>query len=289
MARSNERYSQSQGMQLLETTVQKLGPIFTIEQLIPLAKEQGISRKQLTWLMSTLASSGRIEILKRGTYAVKSPLFAGEISPFAIAVALVQPMAISHWSALAEHGFTTQMPVMVQASTTRNVITPEMRSGEAYRPRGRAVWQTLGTEFEFIRVQEKHFFGHKQIWANTWQQVAITDPERTVLDLIARPDVFGGTRAALEIFGEALPKIRADGLVEYALRYNVGAVIKRLGWALEQFEIPEGDTQPLRNFAVKTYYRLDPRLPPGDQYNSRWHIKCPYRALAGKIEQICRW
>jgi predicted transcriptional regulator of viral defense system len=259
-------------MQLLETAVQKLGPIFTIEQLFPLAKEQKISRKQLTWLMSTLASSGRIEILKRGTYAVKSHLFAGEIPPFAVAAALVQPMAISHWSALAEHGFTTQMPVMVQASTTRNVITPEMRNGEAYRPRGRAVWQALDTEFEFIHVQEKQFFGHMNIWVNNWQQVAITNPERTALDVIARPDVFGGTRAALEIFGEALPRIQASGLVDYALRYNVGAVVKRVGWALEQFGVPESETEPLRDFPVKTYYRLDPQLPPGDQYNTRWRI-----------------
>lgn len=272
MPRSNERYSQSQGMQLLETAVQKLGPIFTIKQLFPLAKEHEISRKQLTWLMSTLASSGRIEILKRGTYVVKSPLFAGEIHPFAVAAALVQPMAISHWSALAEHGFTTQMPVMVQSSTPRNVITPEMRSGQAHRPRGRAVWQALDTEFEFIHVQEKHFFGHTNIWANNWQQVAITDPERTALDVIARPDVFGGTRAALEIFGEALPRIQVGGLAKYALRYNVGAVIKRVGWALEQFGVPESETEPLRNFPVKTYYRLDPQLPPGDQYNTRWRI-----------------
>ena len=164
MARSNARYSQTQGMQLLETAVQKLGPIFTIGQLAPLANEQRVSHSQLTWLMSTLSASGRIEILKRGVYAVKTPLFAGEIPPFAVAAALVQPVAISHWSALAQHGFTTQLPAMVQASTPRKVITPEMRTGEARRPRGRAVWKAFGVEIEYITLREKQFFGHQKMW-----------------------------------------------------------------------------------------------------------------------------
>ena len=52
------------------------------------------------------------------------------------AAALVEPMAISHWSALARYGLTTQIPPMVQASTPRTIVTPEMRAGQAHRPRG---------------------------------------------------------------------------------------------------------------------------------------------------------
>jgi len=181
-------------------------------------------------------------------------------------------MAISHWSALAQHGFTTQLPAMVQASTPRKVITPEMRNGEANRPRGRAVWKALGVEIEYIHVQEKQFFGHQQIWVNNWQQVSVTDPERTALDLIARPDVFGGMSAAIEILEEVLPRIEVPGLVQYALRYNVGAVAKRLGWLLERFGVSADKIAPLQSFPVKTYYRLDPQAPVGRQYNSRWHI-----------------
>ena len=272
MNRPDSHYSQSEGMKLVESAVQELGPVFTLEMLKPIAERQGLSAKHLLKLISMLDTSGRIEILKRGTYAVKSPLFAGEIPPFAVAAALVQPMAISHWSALAQHGFTTQMPAMVQASTPRKVITPEMRAGQAHRPRGRAVWRALGFEIEYIYVQEKRFFGHQQIWADNWQQVSITDPERTALDLIARPDVFGGTSAAIEILEENLPRIEIPGLVQYALRYNVGAVAKRLGWLLERFGVDADKIAPLQSFPVKTYYRLDPQAPASQKYNSRWRI-----------------
>ena len=259
-------------MKLVESAVQELGPVFTLEMLKPIAERQGLSTKHLLKLISMLDTSGRIEILKRGTYAVKSPLFAGEIPPFAVAAALIQPMAISHWSALAQHGFTTQMPAMVQASTPRKVITPEMRTGQAHRPRGRAVWRALGFEIEYIYVQEKQFFGHQQVWADNWQQVSITDPERTALDLIARPDVFGGMSAAIEILEENLSRIDVPSLVQYALRYNVGAVIKRLGWLLERFGAASGEIAPLQSHLVKTYYRLDPQAPASQKYNSHWRI-----------------
>lgn len=272
MNRPESRYSQSEGMKLVESAVQELGPVFTLEKLKPIAERQGLSLKHLLKLISKLAEAGRIEILKRGAYAVKTPLYAGEIPSFAVAAALVQPMAISHWSALAQHGFTTQLPAMVQASTPRKVITPEMRTGEANRPRGRAVWKALGVEIEYIHVQEKQFFGHQKIWVNNWQQVSVTDPERTALDLVARPDIFGGMGAAIEILEEALPRIQIPGLVQYALQYNVGAVSKRLGWLLERFGVDADKIAPLQTFQVRNYYRLDPQAPAGRENDSRWHV-----------------
>lgn len=272
MSQQKANYSQSQGLKLLEAGVQAYGPIFTIDQIAPLAIEREISRSQLRWLLSSLARSGWLEALKRGTYVVTSPLFAGEIHPFVIAAALVQPIAISHWSALAYYGYTNQLPVMLQASTPRKVVTPEMRQGEAYRPRGRAVWRVLEIEVEFIRVMPKHFFGHQQVWANVWQQVAITDPERTALDLVARPDVFGGLPAAIEIFEDTLHQIDVALLVKYALQYDVGAVIKRLGWLLEQLGLSAEQTNPLQRYPVSSYYRLDPARPPGSYISTRWRL-----------------
>ena len=272
MSRADILYAQPQGIKLLERIGQEVGPIFTVEQALPLAKEQGISSSYLYWLLTMLAKSGWVESIKRGTYAVRRPIFAETLSPFAIAAALVQPMAISHWSALAQHGFTTQIPVMIQASTSRKVVTPEMRSGKAHRPRNRAVWRTAGLEVEFIYVQPKHFFGHQKIWVNRWHQVNITDPERTALDLMVRCDIFGGMRAAIEILENTLPQISTEKLVDYALQYKVGASIKRLGWLLEQMGESSHVIEPLRDYPVTSYYRLDPRGAPGGESYPRWRI-----------------
>jgi predicted transcriptional regulator of viral defense system len=270
--RNSPPSSSSQSLRLLQAAVESYGPLLTLEMLQAIAEKQGLNRSQVRNAVSGLGRGGWIEIVKRGVYLVRSPLFADEVHPFGIAVALAHPSAISHWSALAHHGFTTQLPRMVQVSTPVKVVTPEMRRGQAHRPRGRAVWAAGGVEVEFIHVSSERFWGHQSIWVNRWQQVAITDAERTALDVIARSDLFGGMQSALELLEGALPHIRVEQLINYALRYGEGATIKRLGWALERMGIPAQQLEPLQVLPVKTYYRLDPQQPPSRQHNARWHI-----------------
>jgi len=265
-------YSNSQGVQLLERAVIEFGPIFTLEQISSLPEHQRWAPQQIRKLVSKLAQSGWIEILKRGTYAVKSPLYSSDIPPFAIANSLVQPMAISHWSALAHHGFSTQNPTMTQASTPTKVVTPEMRLGKAYRPRGRASWRAFGLEFEFIYVKKDWFWGFQKFWVNSWSQVNITDRERTVLDLIAHPELFGGIRAASEIMEGALSQIDLPRLVNYALQYDVGTVIKRLGWLLERMGADANLIHPLMNYPVTGTVLLDPNQPRSGNIDSSWQI-----------------
>jgi hypothetical protein len=88
-----------------------------------------------------------------------------------------------------------------------------------------------------------------------WQQVALTDPERTALDLIARSDVFGGMGAAFDLLEEILPRINIINLIQYGLQYDTGAVIKRLGWVLEQLSATEEMLSPLQNYGVNISVR----------------------------------
>jgi predicted transcriptional regulator of viral defense system len=272
MTQDNSRYAQPQGIKLLEAAVKEFGPLFRMDQIRPLARAQNITDVNLRYILSTLAKANWIEILKRGIYLVKSPLFSEEISAFAIASVLVQPVAISHWSACAHHGFTTQNPSMIQATTPQKVLTPEMRTGAANRPRGRSVWKVAGYDFEFIKISQKNFWGFEQIWVNSWQRINITDRERTALDLIARPDIFGGFSAALEIFEAAIDRIDHNRLIGYALRYDTGSVIKRLGWALEKIGVNNVSLERLEKYPVKRYYPLDPALPVQGVKNTRWKI-----------------
>ncbi|MFP4395021.1 MAG: type IV toxin-antitoxin system AbiEi family antitoxin [Anaerolineales bacterium] len=266
-------YAQTQGMRLLNRTVEEVGPLFTIEEARDLAAEMDLTPQRVRALLSQLTQAGWIERLKRGAYAVTAPIFSASLHPYAVAQALVSPLAISHWSALTHHGFTTQIPPMIQASTTSTVVTPEMRQGTAYRPRGRAVWRAWGLEFEFVQVQDKHFFGFQEEWVSQWHRVAITDPERTVLDLFAIPQIFGSLQTGLETLEAHLHSLDVDKLAKYALRYEVGAVIKRLGWALEMLGAPESIIAPLEAYPLQAYSQLDPTGSPGGNPITRWQLR----------------
>ena len=278
----NERgYAQSQGMRLLNRVVEEVGPLFTIEEARAAAAALELTPQRVRALLSQLAQAGWIERVKRGAYAVTTPVFDATLHPYAVATALVSPLAISHWSALAHHGFTTQIPPMVQASTTTTVVTPEMRQGEAYRPRGRAAWRALGFEFEFIQLQESRFFGFQEEWVDRWHRVAITDPERTLLDMFAMPQVFGSLQMGLETLEAQLHRLDADKLSAYTLRYEVGAVVKRLGWALENLGAPESAVAPLQAYPLQAYSPLDPTGPPGGTPITRWQLRHNLRPEAG--------
>ena len=263
----------NQGLDLIKRVVVELGPIFSVEQAQPAAKDLGLSESQLRWTLSHLARNNWLVRLKRGLYAVQPPLNGGDLHPFAVAAVLAQPSAISHWSALAHHGLTTQIPPMVQASTTRRVVTPEMRQGKAHRPRGHAVWAVLNWEYEFITVRSKSWFGFQQEWVSQWHRVSITDPERTMLDMFAHPGVFGSVRTGMETLERSIESLDLERLIQYALRYEVGALIKRLGWTLETLGVPESVYEPLREFPVSNVCPLDPAGPASGLIVPNWQVR----------------
>jgi predicted transcriptional regulator of viral defense system len=268
-------YLNTLGMRLLESAMQNQGPIFTMKQIKPIAKNMGVSDTHLRFLISSLSHANKIEIIKQGTYVITSPIFTEDISPYAIAAALVNPMAIGYWSACAYHGFTTQTPVMIQAATPKKVVTPEMRKKnvETSRPRGRAVWKAYGQEYEFVNVKQERFWGHEKIWVSSWHQVNITDQERTALDMVVRSDLFGGISAAMDLLENALAQISVNRLVQYAQRYNDVRAIKRLGWTLEKLGVPDSELAELIEYHAKGYYKLDiGQSSDNAPKNDRWHV-----------------
>jgi predicted transcriptional regulator of viral defense system len=117
-------YARRRGIQLLDGLLVRGRRIFTAEDARWVAEESGIPPSTASWLLYELARSGWIRRLRRGLYAVDETYRGGPAPhPFAIATAVVTPSAISHWSALAHHGLTEQIPRVVTASTpeARNV------------------------------------------------------------------------------------------------------------------------------------------------------------------------
>jgi len=260
------------GITLLQEVLATAGPIFTIEQARAAGETLDLSPDQVRLLLSRLARGRWLARIKRGVYASQSPLLGAEIHPFAVAAALVEPMAISHWSALAHHGLTTQVPTMVQASTPRAIVAPDVRGGSTYRPRGRTVWRALDFEFEFIVVRPAHFFGLQAEWVSQWHRVNITDPERTLLEMVAHPRIFGGIRVAIETMEAHLGQFDPGKLVAYALRYDVGAVIKRLGWILDALGVSGAEIEPLRSYPVRNDTLLDATGSRAGATVRKWRI-----------------
>jgi predicted transcriptional regulator of viral defense system len=140
----------------------------------------------------------------------------------------------------------------------------------------------LGFRCHFVYVAAERFFGLVTAVVDE-QPVVVTDPARTVLDCLARPDLCGGiVEAAKGLYGYARrPDARPDQLTDYAVRMDNQAVIKRLGYLMELFDLPtkfptarwtEVATQWQPGLSAG-FVRLDPRLPSEGPYDRRWRLR----------------
>lgn len=252
--------------------------IFSIDKARELAPSAGIKDSYLCEALYHLRRNDWIVPIRRGLYAL-SPTFSGGIPTheFEIAMSLANPAAVSHWSAMNHHGMTEQVPRTVFVLTTTESCFPRVR-GTKDKEKLHTGYPTGNASYRFIQVKPEHFFGTEELWiGNTL--VLITDPERTLLDGLCRPQYCGGFAEALHAFNAIGDRLNIKRIVEYALRLNI-AVAKRLGWVLEYWGYDSSEFSELLELPVKGYRKLDPTAPRKGQCNGRWMIQ---ENLPGKV------
>lgn len=267
--------TESQGMRLIRQLFLRGKRIFDMQDAKSAAEMEKIPISQLAKIVANLAKQGYILRLRRGLY-VSIGLLPEQTKthPFVISAFLIQPSAISHWSALQYHGLTEQVPQSVTASTYERILTPSMREKYQKKMQKKHAREIDGVRYEYISVQEKQYsIGIEQIWIDENFQVSITDKERTLLDVFIFSKMFGGMGEALGILENALGEIDIKKLVGYALKYDKKSVIKRLGWALEYFGVSADYFIPLLNVPMSYYCRLDPSKPAVGPCDKRWMIQ----------------
>lgn len=217
-------------------------------------------------MLSRLAKNGWLSRVRRGLY-VRVPLESLTLDipledPWIIADRLFSPCYIGGWSAAEYWDLTEQI--------FRTVVVMTMQ-----KPRDRAP-VIRGTSFMVRTLSEKAFFGTKPIWRER-VKVSVSDPTRTVLDILADPKLGGGIRPTTDILLNYLKSESKDMqmLVDYAKRLGNGAVFKRLGFLLERYA-PDQEIalNECRSQLTKGNVRLDPSLK-ADKLITRWRLWVP--------------
>lgn len=262
------------GDTLLRNLLERGLTVFSIDEARSAIEHDNISAASIPGLLMRLERQRRVSRIRRGLYAMAGSSHGmASIHPFAIAVHLVRPSAISHWSALHYHGLTEQVPRIVTASTPTKVVTPEMRM--ASKPDGgrKHAWTVQGVRYEFTTVKGQHFFGVEQVWVDENNRVPITDRERTVLELFVSPRVFGGIGEGIGVLDQHLTSLSVQKLVRYALQHGTISAAKRLGWALEEAGADSQDLEPLADVHSTGYHLLDPSGPRSGTRVRKWMIQ----------------
>jgi predicted transcriptional regulator of viral defense system len=227
---------------------------------------------RITGLTVPLASSllhkarkrGLVSQLKRGLFVIVPPELGSSAeyagNPYLIARYLVgdAPYYLSHTSAMELHRMVTQPQFVIFVSSTKRL------------PK-----QTLhGTQFRFVFMKTKDFFGNTKHWVTKQESVEISDLERTVLDGLRHPEYCGGITDVAKGLWMRHADISLTKLLDYANCLHVGSIYRRLGYLLELFSIAtEAELRSLRNSLTATYVPLDPSLPSEGPHVAKWGLQ----------------
>ena len=258
------------GIELVRLLAYEGDGIFTTDRARELAPRVGLKDSYLGEALYHLRRNDWIVPLRRGLYALSSTVpGVSAAHEFEVAMALVDPAAISHWSALHYHGLTEQVPREVFVLTTTERSVPRVRRSEAKPPRGG--YPVGDTTYRFVQVRPERFFGVQKVWVGD-ARVSITDVERTLLDGLAMPQYCGDFAEVLHVFQVGMERLDIERIAHYASRLD-GATVKRLGWALEYHGASSPNIDRLASLPVKGYRMLDPTGPRRGPCNSRWMVQ----------------
>lgn len=215
-------------------------------------------------LLSDMTKRGLLMRLKQGIYYIvpyeqNAETFMPDWHLIAEHLVNNAKYYIGYYSALQIHNLITQPSLKEQI-----VVSKQLRPSEI---------KIKNIPFQFIYHNEKHFFGSKKIWNDSFNKVICSDLEKTFIDCLFKPDYAGGIVEVARALYTSKDRINFDTLLEYAKKFDSQAVIKRLGFILEILEINTHIIQELQQMKTASYVILDTELPKTGKRISRWSIQ----------------
>lgn len=238
------------------------GPFSVLEAATALSFTVARTQRFLAYL----ADRGWLARVQRGLY-LPVPLDAIEPGewredPWIIASRVFGPSCyIGGWTACEHWDLTEQIFLETVVFTTRRVRNREAQiQGFSFRIKRTAQWKTFGT---------------RPVWRNQ-NRMDISDPSRTVTDVLDDPSLGGGIRhvsGVVTTYFES--EHRNDTLLENYIR-QVGnrTGFKRLGYLVETLGIhAPALLQACKRGASSGVSLLDPSLPNEGPVLRRWNLR----------------
>ncbi len=227
-----------------------------------------LDRRRARRLLAHLTSRGWLSRVRRGLYTTV-PLGASAPAdwredPWIVAAKAFTPCYIGGWSACEHWGLTEQVfrdIVVITGQSIRGVKT-----------------EVQGTPFRLKHRAEELHFGTRTVWRNR-ERVRISDPSRTVADILDDPAVGGGIRHVADIIAEYLDGEHRDidTLIDYLERQGNRTAFKRLGYILEASNKEPKVVPRCQALISKGLSALDPSVNRKGRISKRWNLRINVR------------
>jgi predicted transcriptional regulator of viral defense system len=238
--------------------------VFKTEDAREVATFVGLKNTYVPRLLSHLVQKKVITPLMRGHYAISNTLLPGSpLHPYEIAMSLIQPGALSCWTAMIYHGLSDQMV------NRTFIMTPYLNGSKRSSMNSYTVDYNL---YVLIRVNLENYWGIERHFVDS-TPIYITDLERTLCDGLIRPKYCGGISEVIHAFQKAGERIHGEKLYEY-LQKCPTTVRQRCGWILSNLnllkEVQSNLLKDKKEF--KSYTKLNSDGENSKKKNSTWKI-----------------
>jgi len=218
-------------------------------------------------LLAGWHKQGVIRRVAHGLYVPISPSALGQTQvledPWVLVPKLYEPGYIGGWSALEYWELTEQLFRSICVLTNKRT------------PYGEARYQ--GVNFYIKYIPEKRLFGTKTIWRGS-VKVQISDPYKTVLDIIDDPTLGAGLQHVMDCLSEFKrkhdKKIDRDQLLDYAIQFKNGALFKKLGFLAEKLKFKTQFIDECAQRLTTGYASLDKRTQR-NKLITKWRLWVP--------------
>ncbi len=196
------------------------------------AETLNVSREQARLYLSSWAKNGWLRRVRRGLYfpvdVAAETSDGGPLDPWVIASQIFSPCYIGGWSAAQHWDFTEQIFESTIVFTSRRLNQKEQ--------------SVAGLAFLIKKLTSDKIFGLKSVWKDQ-VKVQVSDPHKTIIDMLDDPSVGGGIRSVIDLFQQYLSSSNCDLniLTEYADRMKNKTIFKRLGFILSKIKPQEGN------------------------------------------------
>ena len=180
--------------------------------------------------------------------------------PWLVALHTFEPCYIGGWSACEHWHLTEQIFRGIVVFTTHRVRS--------------VATEIQGFQFRVRHTRAEHMFGLRKAWRRNFS-VPVSDPSRTVVDILNDPATGGGIRHVSDVLRAYFESEHRDddALLGYSARLGNATVFKRLGFLIETLEI---DAPALIEASLakrsKGITLLDPSVKRHGRILSRWNL-----------------
>lgn len=257
-------------------------PVFTGQELAAhLAVHGEVGPRGQEALLAYYRRRRRIVRIRQGLYAVipqGSDPESYPVDPYLVAAKLTPDAVLSHHTALEFHG--------------RAYSVWGHRIYSAARPPGPQTFQLQvfrGARFPTALRRANAEHADMQQVERAGVPVRVTSLERTLVDVVDRPDLAGGWEEVWRSLA-SIELLDVDRVVAYALKLDNATTIARVGFVVSQHRdtwmIADRQLQPLRDRRPKRPHYLDRSRREAGRLVKDWNLVVPPDVLHGTWGEV---